>query len=85
LGLILRYDSRDIPVNAWGGSYVDLQATAYNASLGGDNLYQIYLVDARQYFNLGREGKTFAMQLKTRLGFGDIPYGELSQLGTPFD
>lgn len=85
IGIIFRYDSRDVPVNAWGGSYVDLRATTYTKSLGGDNGYHIYQVDARQYFNVGKKGKTVALQLKTRLGVGDVPYGEMSQLGTPFD
>lgn len=85
VGIVLRYDSRDVPVNAWEGSFVDFRATTYNKVLGGDNNFHVYQLDLRQYFQVGRVGKTFAMQFKTRLGFGDIPYGELSQLGTPFD
>jgi len=85
LGLILRYDSRDIPVNAYSGLYIDLISTFYTTWLGGDNRYQIYLVDFRKYFQLDRPGRTFAMQMKGRFGAGDVPYGEMSQLGTPFD
>ena len=85
LGLILRYDSRDIPVNAWSGLYVDLEATFYNEGLGGDNNYQIFIIDYRQYEQVGKKGQTMAWQIKARIGTGDIPYGEMSQLGNPFD
>ncbi|RLD22521.1 MAG: hypothetical protein DRI54_08365, partial [Bacteroidetes bacterium] len=30
-------------------------------------------------------GKTLAWQIKTRIAVGDVPYGEMSMLGTPFD
>ena len=30
-------------------------------------------------------GKTLAWQFRTRIGKGDVPWGELSQPGTPFD
>lgn len=85
VGIILQHDSRDIPVNAWSGSLLNLSATFYTPGLGGDNTYQVYVVDFRKYFPIKRDGRTLAFQAKTRLGFGDIPYGEMSQLGTPFD
>jgi outer membrane protein assembly factor BamA len=85
LGLILRYDSRDVPVNAWSGILIDLRGTFYSTALGGDNKYQVYLLDYRQFKTISREGQVFAWQVKTRLAFGDVPYGEMSQLGTPFD
>ncbi len=85
MGLVLRYDSRDIPVNAWEGTYFDLQTTFYSTAFGGSNNYQVFQLDFRQYFQVSRPGKTFALQFKTRVGIGDIPYGEMSQLGTPFD
>ena len=85
LGLILRYDSRDVPINAWKGYYLDLSANLYNETLGGDNNFHTYAVDFRTYQRIGREGITLAFQAKTRLSYGDVPYAELSQLGTPFD
>jgi len=85
LGLILRYDSRDVPVDARKGFYIDARATFYSKSFGGDNKYQLYLVDYRQFKNIGRVGNTLAWQAKTRIGVGELPYGEMSQLGTPFD
>ena len=85
LGLILCYDSRDIPVDTRQGLYIDLRATFYTTAFGGDNNYQVYLVDYRQFQTFMREGMTLAWQIKARIGTGDIPYGEMSQLGTPFD
>ncbi|MDN3641154.1 BamA/TamA family outer membrane protein [Lutimonas halocynthiae] len=85
LGLILRHDSRDIPVNAWEGFYLDVSATAYSTAFGGDNDYQIFLIDYRQYEQVGKPGQTMTWQVKARLGNGDIPYGEMGQLGNPFD
>lgn len=85
LGLVLRYDSRDIPVNAWEGMYIDLRSTFYAPAFGGDNDYQVYQVDFRKYFQVSRPGTTVALQFKTRLGVGNVPYAEMSQLGTPFD
>jgi hypothetical protein len=86
LGIIYQYDSRDIPVNAWKGFYANLSYTFYGDYLGSDNNYSIFQADVRKYFNLfRRSGSTLAIQLKLRLGDGDVPYGELSQVGTPFD
>lgn len=85
LGLIARYDSRDVPVNAWEGLYVDLRASFYSEAIGSDNTYQAYQLDLRKYFQVKRPGRTIAVQLKSRIGFGDMPYAEMSQLGTPFD
>lgn len=85
LGLIFQYDSRDIPVNSWSGYLLNLSTTFYSSDLGGDNDYQVYLVDFRKYFQIKRPGRTIAVQAKSRLSYGDVPYGEMSQLGTPFD
>jgi Omp85 superfamily domain len=85
LGLILQYDSRDIPVNAWKGLFVDGRATFYSRNLGGNNDYQVYALDYRQYEQIVREGSTLTWQIKGRIATGDVPYNELSQLGTPFD
>jgi hypothetical protein len=86
VGPVVTYDSRDVPVNAWKGLYLTGSAIFYNTALGGDNNYQLYSIDYRQYQNINRQkGRTLAWQIKARLTFGDVPYGEMSQLGTPFD
>ncbi|MGL1886431.1 MAG: BamA/TamA family outer membrane protein [Reichenbachiella sp.] len=86
LGIIFQYDSRDVPVNAWSGMFIELSSTLYTTGLGGDNDYAIYNADIRKYWTLNeKDGRTLALQGRARFGLGDVPYGEMSQLGTPFD
>lgn len=86
LGGLLCFDSRDIPINAWSGYYIDFEAMFYSKSIGSQNNYQTYSLDFRAYQQVGqRPGQTLAFQSKIRLSYNDVPYAELSQLGTPFD
>jgi outer membrane protein assembly factor BamA len=85
LGLVFQYDSRDVPVNAWKGLFLEASATFFNPYLGGQNNYQEYSIDLRIYWKIKREGKTIAVQLRGRFGQNDMPYGEMSQPGTSFD
>lgn len=85
LGLVYQFDSRDIPVNAWKGMFVEAMVSFYGGYLGGDNNYQLLGIDVRKYFRIKRDGRVLATQLRGRFTTGDVPYGEMSQLGTPFD
>ncbi|HID38357.1 MAG TPA: hypothetical protein EYP36_02440 [Calditrichaeota bacterium] len=87
LGNILQHDSRDIPVDSGMGWYINLMATFYSETFGGDNNYQMYPADYQQASQLSEtQGlNTLAWQIKTRFMVGNIPYGGMSQLGTPFD
>ncbi len=86
LGVVLQYDSRDVPVNAWRGMFLSGRARFYGSALGGDNNFQIYDLDGRYYLPLREEGgRTLAWQFRTRIGKGNVPWAELSQPGTPFD
>lgn len=86
LGLVYQFDNRDIPVNAWRGMFLFGSYTFYAKGLGSDNEYQVLDLDFRKYINLfQRVGSTLAIQVRNRIGMGDVPYGEMSQLGTPFD
>ncbi len=73
LDVIFQYDSRDIPVNAWKGLFVEISAAFYGSYPGGDNNYQIYVADFRKYWTIKRSGKTLALQVKARGGKGDVP------------
>lgn len=84
-GIILRYDSRDIPVNAWSGTLIDLQALVYTPFLGGLNSFSAYQVDIRKFVQVLRPGSTLALQLKSRVSLGAVPYSDLSFLGSPYD
>lgn len=85
LGLILRYDSRDVPVNAWSGMLVDLQGIAYTPGLGGNNSFTVIQLDIRKYLQILRPGSTLALQTKSRISQGEVPYSDLSFLGSPYD
>jgi hypothetical protein len=83
-GGVLRYDSRDFPQNAWAGSFAQAKLLGY-AQAGGASGYAILDVDVRHYVPIHRPGQTLAFNLRLRDGFGDVPWPELSQLGSPFD
>lgn len=85
LGLILRYDSRDVPVNAWSGALVDLQAIRYTPALGGENAFNVFQLDIRKFVKIVRPGSTLALQVKTKITNGNVPYPELAFLGSPYD
>ncbi len=85
LGIIFRYDSRDIPVNAWSGTLVDLQGIAYTPVLGGNHSFTVIQLDIRKYLQILRPGSTLALQAKSRITQGDVPYSDLSFLGSPYD
>jgi hypothetical protein len=84
-GLVWRYDSRDFPENAFKGMLFELAGTGYGKHTQSNNIFQVYELDYRQYQKIIRDGSTLAWQLKTRLSYGDVPWTDLSMIGTPFD
>ena len=42
-------------------------------------------LDYRQYKKIVRPGSTLAWQVKTRFSGGDVPWTDMSMIGTPFD
>jgi hypothetical protein len=85
-GIILQYDSRDVPVNAYHGTLVQVMGTIYGNYLGSNNNYYLLDIDFRNYQQVGKtEGQTFAWTIRGRFTTKDVPYAEMSQLGTPTD
>jgi outer membrane protein assembly factor BamA len=84
-GLVWRYDSRDFPENAYKGILFELAGTGYGKHTSSNNIFQVYEIDYRQYQKIIRDGSTLAWQLKTRFSSGDVPWTDLSMIGTPFD
>jgi outer membrane protein assembly factor BamA len=84
-GLVIRYDSRDFPENAYKGWLLELAGTGYGKHTSSENIFQVYELDYRQYKQIRRKGSTLAWEVKTRHSFGDVPWTELSMVGTPFD
>jgi len=84
-GIVLRYDTRDFPENAYRGILLELAGTGYGKHSRSNNVFQAYELDYRQYLKIKREGSTLAWQVKTRHASGDVPWTEFSMVGTPFD
>ena len=85
LGLVVSYDTRDFPQNAYRGAYASISYSDYSI-IRGKNQYQIIELDYRKFFPIGKkEGRTLAFNFHARHAFNDVPYGELSFIGSPFD
>lgn len=85
VGLTLQLDTRDVPVNAHVGVFASLTWTGYGQALGATTAFHAVSADYRQYVTLFRPGSTLAWQVKYRAAFGDVPWSELTLVGTPFD
>ena len=85
VGPVLRFDSRDYPSNAFEGIYFQAQYLFYRPGLGGTTNYNIVDLDYRQYKTISRPGVTLAWNLRTRHGVGEVPWTELSFLGSGSD
>jgi hypothetical protein len=85
VGLTLQYDTRDVPINAWKGLLLSATWTGYGHALGANTAWHALSLDYRQYVQLFHRGSTLAWQVKYRSAFGEVPWSELSQVGTPFD
>jgi hypothetical protein len=83
VGAIVQYDTRDMIVNSWKGTLLELSWKSYPASWSTGNGYSIISFDWRHFKPLGsRPGKILAMNFKTKLGIGDVPYTELPSIGS---
>jgi len=84
-GMVYRYDSRDFPENAFNGMLIELSGTAYGKHSSDNNIFQVAELDYRQYQKIVREGSTLAWEIKARISKEDVPWTEMSMIGTPFD
>lgn len=85
VGLLFQYDSRDLTINAYDGLLVEVSSNLFRSEADTKPSYQILVLDYRQYEQIKRPGRTLAWQVKTRIGNHEVPWTEMSQLGTPFD
>ena len=83
-GAVMQYDSRDVPVNAYKGLFLDLSVIKYDEFFGGRSEFWTVDLDYRQYKSVGRR-HTVAWEFRSRSNYGNVPWSELSQIGTPFD
>ena len=66
------YDTRDIPANAYSGTYLDFRGMMYNKVFGSDNNFYRLEIDYRQYKTVGRR-KVIAWTVQSKNAFGDVP------------
>lgn len=85
IGLVFQYDTRDVIANPYKGLLMEFSSAFYGKFLGGQHIYQVLTLDYRQYKTIVRPGRTLAWQGKIRYGLNDIPWPEMSMVGTQFD
>lgn len=84
LGFLLTYDTRDVPANAYRGTYLDFRGIMYPKFLGSDKSFYRLEIDYRQYKSLGYR-RVLAWTAQTKNVFGDVPLNKYALSGTPFD
>ena len=84
LGFLLTYDTRDVPANAYRGTYLDFRGMMYSKVFGGDDNFYRLEIDYRQYKTVGRR-KVVAWTVQTKNVFGNVPLTKYALSGTPFD
>jgi len=84
-GAVVQFDSRDMIVNTWSGMLLELSWLSYPSSSGTGDGYSILNADYRQFKSVGARGTILAWNIRTRFGFGDIPYTQLSTVGSGND
>jgi hypothetical protein len=82
-GPVLRLDTRDFPQNAFEGMFLQGSYAMYRSEGVVRTQYQVLELDYRQYVPL--PSATLAWNVRARHGFGDIPWTELGNLGSPYD
>jgi hypothetical protein len=85
LGSVVRFDSRDFPQNAYRGVFLQLMHMPYLTFEGNHVGYSIVDFDYRHYLTISRPGSTLAWLVRWRRGIGDVPWSELSVLGSATD
>ncbi|HVJ17280.1 MAG TPA: BamA/TamA family outer membrane protein [Polyangiaceae bacterium] len=84
-GPAIRYDSRDFPQNAYSGTFLQLTYLTYVSYFGNHLGYRILDIDYRHYITVPRRGSTLTWTLRWRRGLGEVPWAELSVLGSSTD
>lgn len=87
IGISFMYDTRDVPANAYSGMLFESSALAYAKLLGSTKAYAVLNLKYNQYQQLHFLGarKTLAWTLQGRYAEGDVPFTDLSKVGSPFD
>jgi len=72
LGLVVEFDSRDMPINTYSGRYLDVEALFNDEEIGSDNTYQSYSVAFRSYHEMN-ESLVLAWEMQGCKRAGSTP------------
>jgi outer membrane protein assembly factor BamA len=80
VGFDLLYDSRDNILNTYKGLFVELTSLFNQKAFGGDHFFNSYVLDIRQFTNLGHR-RILALQGLVNYNIGDVPFRQLALIG----
>ncbi|MFK8105207.1 MAG: BamA/TamA family outer membrane protein [Saprospiraceae bacterium] len=83
LEIAATYDSRDNVLNAGKGIFAEFTHGIYNESLGSSSRFMLTKLNFRRYWTVSeqRPNDVLAIELFSRMSWGDTPILELSSLG----
>ena len=81
LGFVLLFDKRNILDPATSGFYVKIKVVDYLKPLKSYYAYQKVEIDYRHFLPIIRHGSILALQVKSSLSFGNIPWTDMPQPG----
>jgi len=81
--LAVTLDSRDNVLNAGEGTFAEFTHGIYNSSLGSSSRFMLSKLNFRKYWTVSpqRPHDVFAIEVYSRISWGDTPILELSSLG----
>ncbi|NJO02628.1 MAG: BamA/TamA family outer membrane protein [Bacteroidia bacterium] len=80
--IVAVWDSRDNVLNAQDGFFAEIKQGFYQKFLGGTNQFRFLQTDIRNYWQpWKRKDDILAFHILGRFSWGNVPLGELSDLG----
>lgn len=84
LGGVVQYDTRDDVATPHTGMLLSATGRVYARALGGTYNYQFVDLEYRQFQPLFKRA-VLAWTARTQMSYGDIPFTELPNFGSPYD
>jgi len=81
VGIVGIYDSRDNVINTHTGSLIELSSYFYSRTFGSTFNFTYLNGLYQKFWQLKRKNHIIGMQARLRLGFGDVPFLDLSTVG----
>jgi len=81
IGFVGVLDSRDNVINAYKGTLLEVSTYFYRKSLGSTFDFSYFNATFQKYWQL-KPKQVLAIQAKTRLGYGDVPFLDMSTVGS---